>query len=86
MKRYYIGGKQYVPEESTELCSYADALEKSTLYATDKGAFFIVREGFMNGTTARVVSREDAFGYMDAHADGIQTENYNRFFGEPERG
>ena len=49
MKRYYIGGRQYVPEKSTELCAYDGIMGKAALYRTAKGAFFIVDESGGDG-------------------------------------
>lgn len=84
MRQYYIGGKRYVPENSTVLCSHAGIGEKSTLYRTGKGAFFLVEESDGGGTAARVVSRDEAFAFMDAHAAEIVVENYDAAFGTPE--
>ena len=84
MKRFYIGGKQYIPEKSTLLCSCTDVLQKSTLYHTAKGALFIVTES--DGIAVRVVNREEAFAFMDEHPEGIDTDAYDAVFGEPEQG
>lgn len=50
--RYYIGKKQYVPEESDMLCSVQhDSFGNETaqkLYRTGKGSFFLVS---MNGNS-----------------------------------
>ncbi|MBR0281371.1 MAG: hypothetical protein IJQ81_07235 [Oscillibacter sp.] len=86
MKRYYIGGRQYVPEKSTELCAYDGIMGKAALYRTVKGAFFLVDEREGDGVSARVVEEREAFAFMDAHPDCVNTENYDAVFGEPEEG
>lgn len=92
-ERYYIGKKQYIPAESDALCivSCGDALdilegaERSILYRTQKGAYFLICT-HENVTDVRVLSESEAFDFMDRNAAGIDTETYNRLFGEPERG
>ena len=76
MKRYYINGKQYVPEKSAMLCSSAGIMGKSTLYRTQKGAYFLVG----------VITEDAAFSYMNENAAGINADNYDAVFGEPEEG
>lgn len=55
--RYYIGKKQYVPEESDMLCSVQhDSFGNETaqkLYRTGKGSFFLVS---MNGNSKAMES------------------------------
>ena len=86
MKRYYIGGRQYVPEKSTELCAYDGIMGKAALYRTAKGAFFIVEESDGDGVSVRVADEREAFDFMDAHPACVNTENYDAVFGEPEEG
>ncbi|MBQ9346874.1 MAG: hypothetical protein IJT94_05955 [Oscillibacter sp.] len=86
MERYYIGGKQYIPEESTVLCAHVGIMERATLYHTSGGAFFIVESDTDGGTPAvRVLDRAAALSFMDAHPAEIDTNAYNAVFGEPER-
>ena len=86
MERYYIGGKQYIPEESTPLCKAAGIMGTTTLYHTEKGAFFIVKEEEASGTTAELLTEKQAREFMDNHAAAIDTDNYDAIFGEPEKG
>lgn len=86
MKRYYIDGKQYVPEKSVTLCASTGIMEKSTLYRTRKGAYFLVGESDTEGQWARVITEEAALSYMNENAAGIHTDNYDAVFGEPEEG
>lgn len=85
-EQYYIGGKRYSPEESTVLCSYDWIGEAATLYQSPKGALFIVEKRDCVETAVKVVTKSEAFEFMDAHPAGIITENYNAVFGEPEQG
>ena len=86
MKRYYIGGRQYVPEKSTELCAYDGITGKATLYRTPKGAFFLMDERGGDGVSVRVVDEQEAFAFMDENPSCVNTESYNAVFGEPEEG
>ncbi len=86
MKRYYIGGRQYVPEKSTELCAYDGIMGKAALYRTAKGAFFLVDERGGDGVSVRVVDEQEAFAFMDENPSFVNTESYNAVFGEPEEG
>ena len=86
MKRYYINGKQYVPEKSAMLCSGAGIMEKSALYRTQKGAYFLVGESVTEGEWAKVITEEAALSYMNENAAVIHTDNYDAVFGEPEEG
>lgn len=86
MKRYYINGKQYVPEKSAMLCSSAGIMGKSTLYRTQKGAYFLVGESDTEGKWAKVITEDAAFSYMNENAAGINADNYDAVFGEPEEG
>ena len=86
MKRYYIGGRQYVPEKSTELCAYDGIMGKAALYRTAKGAFFLVDEREGDDVSVRVVDEREAFAFMDAHPACVNTGNYDAVFGEPEEG
>lgn len=85
-EQYYIGGKRYSPEESIELCAYDWIGESATLYRSPNGALFIVERRDFVETTVKVVTKSEAFNFMDAHPAGIITENYDAVFGEPEPG
>lgn len=95
-EKYYIGKKQYVPAECDLLCrfftpspdkkglwGYISGIEES-LYRTHKGVFFTVRKG--ETTEVSLLTEKEAFCFMDKHAAGIDTETYNKVFGEPEKG
>ena len=85
-QRYYIGGRWYSPDNATPLCRDIGIFETVTLYQTPKGAFFTVEESPVDGETVRVLSEAAARSFMDEHAAGIITENYDRIFGEPQEG
>lgn len=91
--RYYIGGKQYIPEESTLLCATDgnDLFSKvvwssEKLYRTSKGTFFIIRESGDNRKQVELLDKEKAYEFMDRNTAGIITENYDRVLGVPEMG
>lgn len=92
MEKYYIGGKQYIPEKSYLICSVLDGNVFSTsgckykrLYRTMKGAYFLVisEDG---RSDVSVLDEADAYAFMDMNADGINTEIYDQIFGAPELG
>lgn len=92
-ERYYIGGKQYIPAESDALCSVpgddlwdiVKSMDKSILYHTKKGAYFLVQ--VTEGKTAvDVLSEAEAFSFMNQNSPYINRGVYNRIFGEPEKG
>lgn len=83
---YYIGGKRYSPEESTVLCTYDWCGDSAALYQSPKGALFLVEKRDSMETAVKVLTKVDAFEFMDAHPAGIIIENYNAVFGEPESG
>ncbi len=85
-EQYYIGGKRYSPEESIELCTYDWIVESATLYQSPKGALFIVEKMEWMEPVVRILTRSEAFSFMDNHPAGIVRENYTRTFGEPEPG
>lgn len=95
-EKYYIGKKQYIPGECDLLCrffapppdkkefwGYLAHVEES-LYRTKKGVFFTVKKG--ETTEVALLTEKEAFYFMDKHAAGIDTETYNKVFGEPEKG
>lgn len=92
-EKYYIGKKQYIPSESDVICSESagdpfDILKQPcrvTLYRTKAGAYYIVRINEA-GTSAEVLDEKAAFQFMDEHPAGIDTDMYDKIFGEPERG
>lgn len=89
-QRFYISGKQYIPEDSDLLC----AVDGSTytfvcstkLYRTRLGAYFFVREGSETGIKVEVVDEKEAFAFMDSNAACIDVDVYDRVFGAPEPG
>lgn len=95
-EKYYIGKKKYIPDECDLLCRILTpspdkkdpwgllASIEESLYRTPKGVFFIVRKG--TTTEVALMTEKEAFCYMDKHAAGIDTETYNKVFGEPEKG
>lgn len=85
-RRYYIGGRCYSTDTAAVLCIYKGIFESGTLYVTPKRAFFKVEESEFFGETVQVLSETAARRLMDEHAAGINTDIYNRIFGEPEQG
>lgn len=85
-RRYYVGGRWYSPNNATPLCCYEGIFETVTLYQTLKGAFFTVEESAVDGVAVEVLGKAAARSFMDEHAAGIITENYDRIFGEPKEG
>lgn len=86
--KYYINGKQYIPDKSKLLCKYKGlgVLIMERLYYSPKGAFFLVRECAECETKVEVIDREKAFEFMNCHTAGIVLENYDEVFGVPEMG
>ena len=87
-KKYYIAGKAYIPEEDMLLCEampgeWPQCIMR--LYTTENEAFYLVtiQDG---GEAVRILNEKEAYHFMDEHAAGIRTENYDAVFGEPERG
>ena len=93
-EKYYIGGKQYIPEESYLLCDatistgdlelFGENIHER-IYATKKGGFFHVREEKGN-TMAEVLSREEVMELLDVFSPYIDTLIYDTVFGTPEKG
>ena len=93
-EKYYIGGKQYIPEESYLLCDakitagdlelFADDI-RDRIYATKNGGFFHIRE---EGSTinVEVLTRSEAMDLLDAFAPYIDTVIYDAVLGAPEKG
>lgn len=88
--RYYIGKKQYVPEESDMLCSVQhDSFGNETaqkLYRTEKGSFFLVSVNGNSKARVQIVDESQAFDFMDEHTACIDTDTYDKIFGEPDKG
>ena len=92
-EKFYINGKMYVPSESTILCDVQidsgymslEPTTRSTLFMTQKGAFFLVSE-VKGYTEVKVLSREEALEFMDQNAAYIDTDLYDQVFGVPEEG
>lgn len=88
--RYYIGKKQYVPDESDLLCaSESDNfgnIATRKLYRTGKGSYFLVSESQGNETKVQLMDEKQAFDFMDEHTACIDTDTYDRIFGIPEKG
>ena len=85
-QRFYIGGRWYSPDNATPLCRYGGIFDTVTLYQSPHGAFFTVAESLADLPAVKVLTEREARAFMDEHAAGIDTENYNRIFGEPEQG
>ena len=90
-RRFYVGGRWYSPDNATPLCCYKDIFETVTLYQTSKGAFFTFRESTVDGlgidgAAVEVLGKAAARSFMDEHAAGIITANYDRAFGGPKEG
>ena len=93
-EKFYIGGKQYIPEESFLLCDaiisegglevFEDNIHER-IYATKKGGFFHVHEEKGN-VTAEVLSREEVMELLDTFSPYIDTLMYDTVFGAPEIG
>lgn len=93
-EKYYIGGKQYIPEESHLLCDvrtpagymdlFADEIH-DRIYATKNGGFFHIRE---EGQTIQVevLSPKKAMELLDAFSPYIDTDVYDMVLGTPEKG
>jgi len=90
-RRFYIGGRWYSPDNATPLCRCKDIFEAVTLYQTPKGTFFTFRESTVDGLgidgpAVEVLSKAAARSFMDDHAAGIITANYDAIMGEPKEG
>ena len=95
MEKIYMNGKAYIPEkdilicnvqESDPLmCSLAVTAEYERLYATTKGAFYKVK-WTTKRKSACILSKEDAAAFLEENAAYILTSNYDKVFGQPERG
>lgn len=89
--RYYIGKRQYVPEESDLLCASSSdtasfgSTAARKLYRTGKGSYFLVSESQGMETRVQLMDEKQAFDFMDEHTAFIDTETYDRIFGEPDR-
>ena len=89
--RYYIGKRQYVPEESDLLCASSSdtasfgSTATRKLYRTGKGSYFLVSESQGMETRVQLMDEKQAFDFMDEHTACINTETYDRIFGEPDR-
>jgi hypothetical protein len=88
--RYYINKKQYIPSESVLLChTEIDGIKNFTeqsLYRTGKGTFFIVNECKDCETKVQLLTEDSAFEFMNDHTACIDTGNYDKVFGKPEKG
>ena len=88
--RYYIGKRQYVPDESDLLCAserdnYGN-LSSRNLYRTKKGSYFLVSESQGNEIKVQLMDEKQAFDCMDEQTACIDTDTYDRIFGTPEKG
>lgn len=88
--RYYIGKKQYVPDDSDLLCASAcDSFGNTgirNLYRTKKGSYFLVSESQGNETKVQLMDEKQAFDFMDDHTACIDTDTYDKIFGIPDKG
>lgn len=85
-ERYYIGGLQYIPEESTVLWKYDGIIGTATLYRTEKGNYFKVEESEDGKKVPELLTEDRARELMDSYPVGIDLDNYDTIFGEPEKG
>ncbi len=89
--KYYIGKRQYVPEESDLLCASSGdtagfgGTATRKLYRTGKGSYFLVSESQNTETRVQLMDEKQAFDFMDEHMACIDTDTYDRIFGEPDR-
>lgn len=93
--KYYINGKQYIPAESDILCITPSSgafdldllgdTERTTLYRTKKGAYFLEHISKRN-TEVSVITESEAMEFMNTNSAGIITAVYDRIFGTPEKG
>lgn len=78
--RYYINKKQYIPSESVLLChTEIDGIKNFTeqsLYRTGKDC----------ETKVQLLTEDSAFEFMNDHTACIDTGNYDKVFGKPEKG
>lgn len=88
-EKYYISGHSYFPDEDTLLCEVIhepySQYDAEKLYMTERGAFYAVRIS-PEYREVRLLNEKSAWEFMDQHAAGINTENYDAVFGVPERG
>lgn len=93
--KYYIGGRQYIPDDSILLCVYETGrnpgmfdmiTQTQKLYRTLKGSFFLVSEDAGKVIKVELLDPDKALSFMDAHATGIITGNYDMALGVPEMG
>ncbi len=60
--------------------------DRHALYRTHKGSYFLVRYGLEMETSASVLTEQQAFEFMNQHPAGIDTGQYDKIFGIPEKG
>ena len=92
MAKYYVDDKELDTEKDIILCradesgeweAFADIV---VIYVTRKRTFYRVlyKGSSINGI--RIISEEDAKGYLNEHAQDVVNENYSKIFGKPKRG
>ena len=90
-EKYYISGRAYFPEDDTLLCEVKPGsfnLYEEQLYMTARGAFYVIRS-FPEQDDCdeiKLLTDAEASRFMEQHAAGIITDNYDNVFGVPERG
>jgi hypothetical protein len=93
-KKYYIGGKEYIPDDDYILCNvtpdnmdfYAlSPQEYKRVYATKNGAFYYMEQGKKH-TEVRMITKDEALDFLDENSAYICIANYDKIFGKPARG
>lgn len=84
MNEVIISGKRYSTDGAKVLC-IAEAMNlKTTLYHTERGAFFTVERSEFAADKWTVLTEDEARAFMDNHPSGIDTAAYIEVFGMPE--
>lgn len=94
-KKIYINGMAFIPDHDLLLCDVTTQTGFSIfesyvrIYATKRGRFYKVTcEASRDSEkkTAELITLEETTAFLNAHAPYIITYNYDRVFGNPERG
>ena len=95
MEKLYMNGRAFIPKKDILICNvcetdpmklaFAGTEIYERIYATTKGTFYKVRNTERR-KEARILSKEEAFSFLEENAAYIITDNYDSVFGEPERG
>ncbi len=88
-EKYYIAGFSYIPEEDTLLCEVKgepySQYDSERLYMTGRENYYMIRKTG-DHREVKLLTEKEAIRFMDSHAAGINTDNYDAAFGVPERG